>query len=201
VSPISDTRNEDLTFAAGDVLGYAAPLGTAAPTAFETLAGPWLCLGWLMTSGYIFKLNETMKEVAAAGTLDPIRTITTAAGKTFQATFLESVNPMVMALYDDVPLASVLPASGQTQAIYTLPEIPTDNRYAWVFDTFDGDKQIRNFAPNGKVTARGDDQAQQADVTSLQMTVTLYPDMIGDVRAALKKYVQYGAASLTAFTS
>jgi hypothetical protein len=198
---MSDTRNEALTFAGGDVMGYAAPLGTAPPTAFETLTGPWINLGWLETSGYQFKLNETMKEVTAAGTLDPIRTITTAAGKTFQATFLEAVNPMVMALYDDVPLSEVLPATGQTQAIYMLPEVPSDNRYAWVFDTFDGDKQIRNFAPNGKITARGDDQAQQADVTSLQMTVTLYPDMISGVRAALKKYIQYGAASLTAFTS
>jgi hypothetical protein len=200
-SDMTDTRNADLTFAGGDVMAYAAPLGTAPPTGFEVLTGPWINCGWLETSGYIFKLNETMKEIAAAGTLDPIRTIITAAGKTFQATFLEAVNPMVMALYDDVPMASVLPATGQTQAIYTLPEVPTDNRYAWVFDTFDGDKQLRNFAPNGKVTARGDDQAQQADVTSLQMTVTLYPDMIGGVRAALKKYVQYGAAPLTAFTS
>jgi hypothetical protein len=197
---VSDTRNEALTYAAGDVIAYASPLGTAAPTAFETLGSPWLCLGWLEVSGYIFKLNENFKEIMAAGTLDPIRTILSSSAKTFQATFLEAVNPMVMALYDDVPLSSVLPSSGTT-AVYTLPEIPTDHRYAWVFDTFDGDKQIRSFAPNGKVTARGDDQAQQGDVTSLQMTVTLYPDLIGSVRAAMKKYVQYGAADLSAFTS
>lgn len=196
---MADTRAEDLTFAAGDVMAYASPLGTAAPTGFETLADPWICLGWVEVSGYIFKLGENYKEVMAAGTLSPIRTILTASTKTFQATYLEAVNPMVMALYDDVPLSSVLPPSGTT-ASYTFPEIPTDLRYAWVFDTFDGDKQIRSFAPNGKVTARGDDQAQQGDVTALQMTTTLYPDMIGSVRATLKKYIQYGAADLTAFT-
>jgi hypothetical protein len=198
---VSDTRNEDLTYAAADVVAYVSQLGTAAPTGFEALAAPWICLGWLMVSGYIFKLGETTKEIPAAGTLGPIRTITSARTRTFQATYLEAVNPMVMALYDDVPLSAVLPASGQTQAIYTLPEVPTDNRYAWVFDTIDGDKMIRNFSPNGKVTARGDDQAQQGDVTSLQMTTTLYPDQIGSVRGTLKKYVQYGAAPLTAFTS
>ena len=198
---MADTRNEDLTFSGGDVLAYCSPLGTVAPTAFEVLAAPWICLGWLDVAGYTFKLNETMKEVPAAGTLSPIRTLISARAKTFDATYLEAVNPMVRALYDDVPLATLLPATGQTKVIYTLPETPTDNRYAWVFDTFDGDKQIRNFAPNGKITTRGNDQAQQGDITMLQMTTTLYPDQIGSTRASLKKYIPYGAASLTAFTS
>jgi hypothetical protein len=197
---VSDTRNEQLTFAAGDVVAYAALLGTPAPTGFETLASPWICLGWIETSGYSFKLDQSQKEIDAAGTLDPIRTIIGKTGKSFQATFLEAMNPMVMALYDNVPLASVLPVSG-TVASYTFPEVPTDNRYAFVFDTIDEDRRIRSFAPNGKVTARGDEQAQQGDVTALQMTITTYPDQIGSVRAALKKYVDYGAASLTAFTS
>jgi len=198
---MADTRNENLSFSGGDVVAFCSPLGTVAPTAFEVLSAPWICLGWIDVAGYTFKLAETIKEIPAAGTLSPIRTIISARTKSFDATYLEAVNPMVMALYDDVPLATVLPATGQTKVVYTLPEVPTDHRYAWVFDTFDGDKQIRTFAPNGKVTARGNDQAQQGDITMLQMTTTLYPDQIGAVRAATQKYVQYGAASLTAFTS
>jgi hypothetical protein len=197
---ILDTRNSDLTFAAGDVIAYMAPLGTTAPTPFADLATPWLCAGWIETSGTTFKLGETYKEVMAAGSLDPIRTILSARTKTFQASFLEAVNPVVMSLYDDIDIATLLPVSPATKVTYTLPEEPTDNRYAWVFYTVDGDKRIWNYAPNGKVTARGDDQSQQGDVTSLQMTVTLYPDMIGSVRAALQKTVDYGAADLTAFS-
>jgi hypothetical protein len=196
---VLDTRAEVLTYVGGDVIAYVAPLGTTAPTPFATLASPWHCCGWLETSGYTFKLGETYKEIMAAGSLDPIRTILSARTKTFQASFLEAVNPVVMSLYDDVPIATVLPVSPATKVTYTLPEIPTDNRYAWVFYTIDGDKRLWNFAPNGKVTARGDDQAQQGDVTALQMTVTLYPDMIGSVRAALQKTVDYGAADLSAF--
>jgi hypothetical protein len=195
---MSDTRNETLTLAAGDVVAYAAVLGTTAPTAFETLASPWICLGWIETSGYMFKLDQALKEVDAAGTLDPIRTVMGKAGKSFQATFLEALNPMVQALWDDVPLATTLPTSG-TIASYTYPATPTDNRYCFVFDTFDGDAKLRFFAPNGKVTARGDFQPQQGDVTPLQMTVTLYPDQIGSARSALKKYVDYGSRVLTAF--
>jgi hypothetical protein len=196
---ILDTRDAALTFAGGDVIAYRAPLGTTAPTPFADLADPWLCCGWLETSGYTFKLGETYKEIMAAGSLDPIRTILSARTKTFQASFLETLNPVVASLYDDVPIETLMPVSPATKVTYTLPEEPTDNRFAWVFYTVDGDKRIWNFAPNGKVTARGDDQAEQGDATSLQMTITLYPDMIGSVRAALQKTVDYGAADLSAF--
>lgn len=197
---ILDTRDSVLTYAAGDVIGYVAPLGTTAPSPFADLASPWLCLGWIDTSGYTFKLSETQKEVMAAGTLDPIRTINSAETKTFEATFLEALNPAVMALYDNVPIATVLPDSG-TVTTYTFPEIPSDNRYAFVFDSYDGDKRIWNFAPNGKITTRGDNQVQQGDITHSQMTITLYPDTIGSVRSALQKSVDFGSADISAYTS
>lgn len=201
MSPITllDSRDAVFTFAGGDIIAYRAPLGTTAPTPFADLTTPWLCCGWLDVSGYTFKLGESVKEVMAAGTLDPIRTITSARTKTFQATFLEALNPVVVSLYDDVPIETVLPVDPSTKVTYTLPENPTDNRYAWVFYTIDGDKKIWNFCPNGKVTNRGDDQAQQGDVTDLQMTVTLYPDMIGSVRASVQKTIEYGAADLSAY--
>lgn len=194
-----DSRDSALTYAAGDVMAYRAPLGTTAPTPFADLTTPWLCCGWIETSGYTFKLSESNKEVMAAGSLDPIRTILSARTKTFQASFLESLNPVVISLYDDVDIATVLPVSPATKVTYTLPEEPTDNRYTWVFYTLDGDKRLWSFAPNAKVTARGDDQPQQGDVNSLQMTITCYPDMIGSDRAALQKTVDYGAADLSAY--
>jgi hypothetical protein len=196
---ILDTRQEGLTFAGGDILAYRAPLGTTPPTPFADLASPWLCAGWIDVAGYIFKLAETLKEVMAAGTLSPIRTITSARIKSFDATFLEALNPVVVSLFDDVPIETLLPVSPATKVTYTLPETPTDNRYAYVFYTVDQDKRIWNFCPNAKVTGRGQDQAQQGDITMLQMTLTLYPDLIGSTRAALQKTTDYGAANLTAF--
>jgi hypothetical protein len=196
---ILDTRSEALSFAAGDVIAYRAPLGTTAPTPFADLADPWLCAGWIDVTGYTFKLTQTLKEVMAAGTLDPIRTVISAAPKTFDATFMEALNPVVISLYDDVPIANVLPVSPATAVTYTVASTPTDNRYAWVFYTLDGDKRIWNFAPNGKVTARGNDQAQQGDVTTLQMTITIYPETIGSVLASLQKTIDYGAADISAY--
>jgi glycine/D-amino acid oxidase-like deaminating enzyme len=74
---------------------------------------------------------------------------------------------------------------------YVLPEVPNDNRYAVLLDTVDGAKAMRLFSPNGKITARGNDQVQQADAEMLQMTFTFYPATIDGIRGELKRYIQY----------
>lgn len=199
---MTDTRNADLTFAAGDVIAYYAPLSTAAPTgpaSVVTLASPWICLGWLDTTGAIYKYAKAIKDIMAAGTLDPIRTLITGAPKTIDATFLEGANPAVRALYDDVDISLLQPATSTTIATYDLPEVPSDKRYCFVFDTLDGDKELRLFSPNAKVTANGDDQMQQSDIEMLQMTISLYPATVGSDRTALRRIVNYGAADLTPF--
>ena len=107
---MTDTRNSDLTYAAGDVIGFLAPFPTADPGNMNELTSPWLCLGWLDTSGTTFKLAEAMKALNAAGTLDPIRTIVTAAPKTFDvlrylvenAGRLVSHDELLTALWRDV---------------------------------------------------------------------------------------------------
>lgn len=260
----ADIRYADLTFAAGDVVAYLAKKGTAAPAGFEQLSATnWHCLGWLDTSGGVFALNHTTKDIGAAGTLSAIRTVVTGGTKTLQITALESLNPYVRALYDDVPVAALAPLSrvdagcGTTSAsatvtdtaavagdvgstvtgtgvpanttiiavtpgtgftmsanatatgsvsltiqssmsAYVLPEVPLDNQYALVLDSIDGDKLQRLFAPLAKVTARGNDQIQQADAQTLQMTFTFYPAniTIGSqpaVRGELARYIGYGS--------
>lgn len=257
-----DTRNADNTYAAGDVIAYIAALGTAPPAGFETLSTPWKCLGWLDTSGGVFALSHSTKDIGAAGSLSAIRTVVTGGTKTLQFTALEALNPYTRALYDDVPVTALAPAqrvdagsgvtsgsavvtdtsaattdvgstvtgtgipanttvvsvsagvsltlsavataTSATESItvvagisrYVLPEVPGDNRYAVLLDTVDGNKAMRLFSPNGKVTARGNDQVQQADTENLQMTFTFYPSTItlpgqSPVRGELARYIQY----------
>jgi hypothetical protein len=196
---MTDTRTAVNTFAGGNMVAFVSPLGTAPPTAFETLAAPWINLGWLDVSGINFKLAETLKDVMAAGTLDPIRTITSEAIKTVDITFLEALNPAVRALYDDVDMSLLEPSSG-TVASYLLPEVPSNNENCFVFDSFDGDKMLRTFAVRGRVTTRGGDQQQQSDAETLAMTFTFYPDLILGVTGTVKRYIDYGAESdLTPF--
>jgi hypothetical protein len=265
-----DIRNADYTYAAGDVIAYVAALGTPAPQGFETLASPWHCLGWQDTSGGIFTLTHTTKDIGAAGSLSAIRTVTTGGTKTLQVTCLEAMNPYVRSLYDDVPvtalqtttrtdtagitsgstvvtdtttkttdvgasvtgtgipagttIATVTPGTSFTlsaaatatsattslsltnnYSAYVMPEVPADNRYCLLLDTIDGTKAQRLFSPNAKVTARGNDQIQQADAETLQMTFTFYPTTITlagvAYRGELVRYLQYPQGEVpTGFT-
>jgi hypothetical protein len=199
-------KNNQLLYAAGDVIVWVAAANNPGPvTGFEdmtTLSG-WYCCGWVDTAGYIFKLDETMKDIPAAGILTPIRTIVTGGSKTSQQTFLEALNPYVRSLYDDVPIFPVAnsPLLASTTAPYVghyiIPDPPADNRYAFLWDTIDGTKAMRLYAPYCKVTARGNDQPQQADIEMLDMTVTMYPGTAGFVA---ERWINYGQSMAGYFT-
>jgi hypothetical protein len=206
----AEIKNNALVYAAGDVVAYvtAPNVALSCPTGFEDLStvtgANYKCLGWLDTSGYLFKLDETTKDIGAAGTLSSIRTILTGGMKSAQFTCLEALNPYVRAMYDDVPVfpitGSPLKVSDTTHlASYVIPDPPLDNRYGMVFDSKDGTKAQRLYAPNVKVTARGDDIQQQADVESLQMTVSFYPGTgsVADGVIVAKRFINWSGTNVT----
>jgi hypothetical protein len=212
-APATGTYKDDtLLYAAGDVVGWLGPPNfSAPPLAFEdptSLTGTppdgFVCLGWMDVAGYIFKLDETIKDIPAAGILTPVRSILTGGTKTAQSTFLEALNPFVRALYDDVtifplsaftlkpPTTPVAPLAAN-QVLYVIPDPPTDNRYSLILDSIDGAKRQRLYAPFAKVTARGNDQAQQGDIVMTDMTFTFYPGIIGTVsNAVVQRTIDYG---------
>ncbi|MER6485745.1 phage tail protein [Streptomyces virginiae] len=191
---MADTRNADLTFGGTDYLVYYAPANTAPPAAFADPASGWLNLGWTTTEGGLFKLEEETKDVEAAGSLEPIRTLLTKSTKTTQVTFLEMLNPAVRSLYDNVPLASLEPTTDVVS--YDLPDKAVDLRYAFIFDSMDGNKRLRYYMPNGKVSERGDEQSQTSDVVPVQMTFKFYK---GATAAAVKKFIKYGGNDVSGF--
>jgi hypothetical protein len=270
-------KNNQLLYAAGDVVVWVGPPNLYPPAAFEdptTITGAtYKCCGWTDVSGYIFKLDETIKDIPAAGVLTPIRSILTGGVKTCQAIFLEAMNPYVQSLYDDVsifPVASsplkptpgrvdpscaiaigsqtvtdaavinadvgkgvsgtgipsgttitsVTPATsftmsqsatvtnasasltiGNYTSVYIIPDPPADNRYSLIFDSIDGVKRSRMYAPFAKVTARGNDQVQQGDITMTDLTFTFYPGTIGSTpNAVAQRYIGYGQDMSAYFT-
>jgi hypothetical protein len=263
---LAEIRNADLTFATGDAVGYASVQGTNPPVAFEDpLTPPWNCLGWLDTTGYTFKNTETTKDIGAAGTLSAIRTVITGGTKEISFIALESMNPIVRALFDDIAITQLTPPVARVDAgcgttngsatvtdthittadvgntvqgagiqdgavidsvvastsfvmnmvatataasipisvggntvSYVFPSRPSGNLWCLLFDTLDGDKRVRAYAPSAMITTRGDDVYTQADVESLNMTATLYPEPIAIGAAAavvgtLARYVDYGS--------
>jgi len=210
-------KNSDFLYAAGDVVIWVGqPNNASPPTGFEDPSslgsGIYKCCGWADVAGYIFKLDETIKDIPAAGLLTPVRSILTGGVKTVQATYLEALNPYVRSLYDDVPIFPVassplkppttpttaLPANSST---YILPDPPADNRYSFIFDSIDGVKRQRLYAPYAKVTARGNDQVQQGDIVMSDMTVTFYPGTIGTVtNAVVQRSITWGESMTAYFT-
>jgi hypothetical protein len=192
---MADTRNADLTFGATDYLVYAAAINTTMPVAFADPATPWVNLGWVTTEGGLFKIEEESKDVEAAGSLEPIRTLMTKSVKSVQVTFLEGLNPLVRSLYDNVPVASLEPTT--ETVTYALPDKPSDLRYAFLFDSMDGDKRMRLYMPNGKVTERGDEQPQTSDVMGVQMTLKFYKGAANS--AAVQRSIDYGGVDVSSF--
>lgn len=210
-------RDNSLLYAAGDIVCWiGAQNATSPPLGFEDpsslAAATFKCCGWVDVTGYIFKLDETIKDIPAAGVLTPVRSILTGGTKTIQAVFLEGMNPFVLALYDDVPVfpAASMPLKASTtatsalpinSATYIIPDPPADNRYSMICDSIDGTKQERLYFPNVKVTARGNRQAQQGDIITTDLTFTAYPGVIGANTAAVaQRSVNYGKAMTTYFT-
>ncbi len=191
---MADTRNADLTYGATDYLMYLAPINTAAPTGLADPSAAWHMLGWVTTEGGLFKIDEESKDVDAAGSLEPIRTLMTKSTKSLQVTFLEALNPLVRSLYDNVPVAALEPTAGV--ASYDLPDKPDDLRYAFIADSMDGDKRVRLYMPNGKVTERGDEQPQTTDVQPVQMTFKFYKGATG---AAVKRFIDFGDVDVSGF--
>ncbi|MGW1269690.1 phage tail tube protein [Streptomyces sp. NPDC002491] len=191
-----DTRNADLTYGATDFLVYMAAVNTAAPTGIADPATPWQMLGWTTTEGGLFKIEEETKDVDAAGSLEPIRTLMTKSTKSLQVTFLEGINPLVRSLYDNVPVLSLKPDDVSGLASYDLPAKPNDLRYSFLFDSIDGDKRVRLYMPNGKVIERGDEQPQTTDVMPVQMTFRFYKGTTG---AAVHRTVDYGDVDVSGF--
>ncbi|MGW1551593.1 phage tail tube protein [Streptomyces sp. NPDC002346] len=192
---MADTRNADLTFGATDYLVYAAAVNTSMPLAFADPATPWVNLGWITTEGGLFKIEEESKDVEAAGSLEPIRTLMTKSVKSTQVTFLEGLNPLVRSLYDNVPVATLKPTTDTIE--YALPDKPSDIRYAFIFDTMDGAKRMRLYMPNGKVTERGDEQPQTSDVMGVQMTFKFYKGAANS--PAVKRAIKYGGVDVSGF--
>lgn len=192
---MADTRDADLTFGATDYLVYVAALNTTSPTGFADPAAPWVNAGWVTTEGGLFTVDEESTDVEAAGSQEPIRTLMTKSTKSVQVTFLEALNPIVRSLYDNVPVATLKPTADVVT--YALPDKPSDLRYAFVFDSMDGNKRLRFYMPNGKVVERGDEQGQTDDAMGVQMTFRFYKGASNT--AAVQRSIHYGGVDVDRF--
>lgn len=174
----------DLMIVGADGKAYVAAVGSTAPTLLNTVPSPFANgdLGWIHEDGLSADVNEDRTEFGAWGALGSIRTQVTKRTRTFKLTCLES-NPTVLALYDSV--ATPVPDSTGLMA-YSISDNPGQDLRAWIFDTFDGTKQVRYYIPSGEVTGRASVTHNATNRTAYEFTITAYP---GSDKVSIHKWV------------
>lgn len=166
-----DTDNPRIWYNA-DV--YVGPVATPAPTNIATaLNAGFEALGLLHEDGLTEARSEDSTDHYAWGGI-LIRTVRSKHKRTFTVTPLED-NPVVFALKN--PGSEVDSTGGVTTRTVKVPN--TRNIQSFVFELIDGDITQRLYIPEGEVTAVGDETHSDSEMTSGELTITVYPDADG----------------------
>lgn len=167
----------------GASLAWFAPKGTTVPTAVTgvgaTLDAAFEDAGYISEDGLTKGVDENSNDVAAFGSLVPVRTLTTGSKVTFQMTFLES-SVVALSVYNRLPLTGTgsltVAAAGTTD--FTEGSQRTIE-YAAVFDVVDGANYIRAVVPVLQVTDRSEYALKAGEPITYGVTCTAYPGSDG----------------------
>ncbi len=177
--------NQSLLVGAGQFTGGASPAVVVTNTtpgtqttnpASATIPIPYKDLGLTDQKGATFKTSVSSNPVKSFGSLQTQRVIMTDQAKSVDFT-LQETNAFAVAMYNGLPLGSVVPdASGFFQIATGLP---TSTQYACIWDAFDGATHLRYFAPFAQNTAPGDLNLSTGQIVDRPLTLSLYPDANG----------------------
>lgn len=156
---------------------YVAPLGSTVPTGLDAFGPEWWDLGALDPAGLGESYEQERNDKRPLGYKSPVRTDIISVTKTFTTPVWET-NPYTQALYDGVQLEDLEELAG---GIIRYPvDRPTGQlKYMVAIDTFDGTNHERTVIPIAEVTARGERTKNAENVTSANLTWTVYEDSNG----------------------
>lgn len=181
------TANADLILAGlagggsgGTGLCWFAPTGSTAPTtATASLDAAFLDAGWITEDGLTRAVAEETTEIAAFGTLVPVRKLVTKSEFTFKLVMLET-NKVSIEVYNRLPLTGTgsitISSTGTTD--WTEGTHRTQ-KYAFVGDMVDGLNHLRVYCPSVEVTDRDDTAIKASQAVTYGVTLTAYPGSDG----------------------
>lgn len=129
---------------------YTAPVGTAAPSGFDTPGDPWSGLGFASEDGVAVRSGRTIGEHRAWQRANPIRRSKTEETFGIGAALLQWNESTVVAALGGGTISAI------TGGFKYVPPGAEDalDELAMVVDLFDGDRQMRIVIPRG--TSGGD---------------------------------------------
>lgn len=152
---------------------YTAPFGSTAPTDPTTSLDPaWLPLGLLSEDGATESRSDTLTDLYAWGAI-LVRTTRQKHKHTLKVIALED-NPVVFGLVN--PGSDATTDTGVTTRNV---HVPGSNRAAFLLELHDGDINKRLVIPQGEILEIGDTVMSDGDMTTRELTITIYPDADG----------------------
>lgn len=152
---------------------YTAPTGSTAPTNIAgALDAAWEALGLLSEDGATEARSDTVDDKYAWGSI-LVRTTRSKHKRTIKVIALED-NPIVWGLVN--PGSDAATSTGITTRNV---HVPGPNRVAFLLETVDGDITQRRVIPTGEILEVGDAVMSDSEMTTRELTITVYPDADG----------------------
>lgn len=154
-----------------------APRGTAMPTDANTdLDALFDNAGYVGEDGLVESGERSTDKIRAWGG-DTVKVVQTEYSLTYQFTFIQKLNPVVLKAVhgeQNVEVTAATPTSGTLSAVKlnadTLPHL------SWVFDMKDGNALIRVCVSDGQVTEVGETTYADGEVAGYEVTVEAFLD-------------------------
>jgi hypothetical protein len=179
---ITVDRDVDLMLVAGNGVGWTVDKGAVTPAApadpAATPSSGWIPVGAVTEDGLTNAFDEDRTGVRVWGIQTDFRTIVTSSITTFQLSLRETERDICVSLFYKKSLADLARSGGVRS--YASESSPAPDRRPFLFKVIDGEVIKQFFIPEGEVTDRADVQYQPSDSAIYQLTISTYPDAVGN---------------------
>lgn len=173
-------REKGFSMVAADGGFWVAQLGATVPTGLAAPATGWTPGGAISDDGFLYGIAESSTSWTPFGLKSPWRTETTSSIKTMQFTSWEIHRPIVISLWNRIPVADLEEDDDTHLVTYAETAAPQPDPRMFIFDILDGATVHRYHMPDAEVTDRGNVTNKQTEQKGYQMTVSAYPDDAGN---------------------
>lgn len=137
-------------------------------------------LGYVSEDGVTENRETSSEKLKAWQDNDVVRNLVTDGELSYTFTLIET-KPETLEYYYGIKVDT----KDGSISIDPTREAP---RHALIIDVIDGDQVMRVVCPDAQVTEVGEQKYANGEPIGLEVTVSAYPTMIGDVKASAKKF-------------
>ena len=159
---------------------FSAPLGTTLPTDASTaLANTYVPSGYVSKDGLSFSPSISTNDIEDWD-CNTIRKLIEKFDGPIQWTMYQTDEATMKIVFGDSNVTKIAASSAHGLQLVAQIGARLPERKVWVFNMKDGDNRIRLVVPDGQITGWGQVNFKKNDVIGWQVTLTPYPDSLGN---------------------